>query len=102
MALFNREILALARESRGFTQLELSKLLNVEQGTISKIESGSIDISDDVDKLIPDALGYPRHLFAVDKKSNKGRRTLPKEIVFTGETTKRIYSKNDFCRMACQ
>lgn len=65
---FNREILALARESRGYTQSELSILLNVEQGTISKIENGNSDISFDMENLIPSVLDYPKDLFYSDKK----------------------------------
>jgi Zn-dependent peptidase ImmA (M78 family) len=40
---FNRHMMALARESRGITQSELSELLDVSQGTVSKIEAGLND-----------------------------------------------------------
>lgn len=68
MSTFNREILALARESRGYTQSELSILLNVEQGTISKIESGTTNISIDLENAIPPVLDYPKEMFYTDKK----------------------------------
>jgi transcriptional regulator with XRE-family HTH domain len=38
MQKFNTEILKLAREARYITQVELAKMLGVEQGTLSKIE----------------------------------------------------------------
>ncbi|MGY3131572.1 Zn-dependent peptidase ImmA (M78 family)/transcriptional regulator with XRE-family HTH domain [Bradyrhizobium sp. USDA 4503] len=37
---FNRHMMALARESRGITQSELSALMDISQGTVSKIEAG--------------------------------------------------------------
>jgi Zn-dependent peptidase ImmA (M78 family)/transcriptional regulator with XRE-family HTH domain len=40
---FNRHMMALARESRGITQSELSELMDVSQGTVSKIEAGVND-----------------------------------------------------------
>lgn len=40
---FNRHMMALARDSRGITQSELSDLLKVSQGTVSKIEAGIND-----------------------------------------------------------
>ena len=38
---FNRHMLVMARESRGFTQSGLAKKMGVSQGTISKVESGA-------------------------------------------------------------
>jgi Zn-dependent peptidase ImmA (M78 family)/DNA-binding XRE family transcriptional regulator len=40
---FNRHMMALARESRGVTQSDLSTLMQVSQGTVSKIEAGLND-----------------------------------------------------------
>lgn len=68
MATFNTEILALARESRGYTQAYLSDELKVEQGTISKIENGRLQVSEDLVKSIAKILDYPIELFYVDKK----------------------------------
>jgi Zn-dependent peptidase ImmA (M78 family)/transcriptional regulator with XRE-family HTH domain len=65
---FNREILALAREARGFTQVELSQILNIEQGTISKIENGTLAIPEHIEKIIPEVLDFPVELFYTDKK----------------------------------
>ena len=60
---FNVEILALTRESRGYTQTELSQLLNVEQGTISKIENGRLSINDELVEKVAQVLEYPLDLF---------------------------------------
>ena len=65
---FNREILALAREARGYTQSELSTILNIEQGTISKIENGTLVISEYIEKAIPEVLDFPKELFYTNKK----------------------------------
>ncbi|MBS1774416.1 MAG: ImmA/IrrE family metallo-endopeptidase [Bacteroidetes bacterium] len=68
MATFNTEVLALARESRGYTQAYLSDELKVEQGTISKIENGRLNVSEDLAKSIATFLDYPLELFYLDKK----------------------------------
>jgi len=68
MSNFNTEILALTRESRGYTQAQLSDILSVEQGTISKIENGRISINEDLIEKIVNVLEYPKQLFFSDKK----------------------------------
>jgi Zn-dependent peptidase ImmA (M78 family)/transcriptional regulator with XRE-family HTH domain len=60
---FNPEMLVLARESRGMTQLELAFLLGVEQGTLSKAESGMIPVSDEFVAKAAHALKYPPDFF---------------------------------------
>ncbi|WP_299619342.1 ImmA/IrrE family metallo-endopeptidase [Pelagibius sp.] len=40
MDIFNHHMMALARDSRGWTQSDLATLMSVRQGTISKYESG--------------------------------------------------------------
>jgi Zn-dependent peptidase ImmA (M78 family)/DNA-binding XRE family transcriptional regulator len=63
-ATFNPEMLILARESRGITQGELADKISVTQGTISKIESGVLEVSDREWEKIAEVLHYPRHFFS--------------------------------------
>jgi Zn-dependent peptidase ImmA (M78 family)/transcriptional regulator with XRE-family HTH domain len=62
--LFNRKLLSIARQSRNFSQAQLSEITGISQGHLSKIEHGTIsDPSDEyVDKL-SEALNYPRSFF---------------------------------------
>ena len=60
---FNHYMLTLAREARGLTQAELSELLGLGQGTVSKYETG---VNIPGDEFIVDAgraLGYPPEFF---------------------------------------
>lgn len=57
------ETIILARESRGYTQKELAVLLGVEQGTISKIEKGLLEPSENLLSQIIDKLDYPISFF---------------------------------------
>jgi Zn-dependent peptidase ImmA (M78 family)/transcriptional regulator with XRE-family HTH domain len=65
---FNPEMLVLARESRGCTQAELAKRVGVEQGAISKLESGFVFLSEDVLEKVAEALKYPILFFFQDEK----------------------------------
>jgi Zn-dependent peptidase ImmA (M78 family)/DNA-binding XRE family transcriptional regulator len=60
---FNPEMLVLARESRGLTQTELADLAVIQQGTISKIESGVLSASPEIVERFAKSLRYPRLLF---------------------------------------
>jgi Zn-dependent peptidase ImmA (M78 family)/transcriptional regulator with XRE-family HTH domain len=60
---FNPEMLILARESRGLTQADLAGAVSVQQGTISKIESGTLGPSPEVVERFANKLDYPRELF---------------------------------------
>lgn len=61
--LFNPEMLVLARESRSFNQTELAKLLNVRQGTISKLESGMLRPTTEIIDQLGETLNYPPEMF---------------------------------------
>src|SRR5258706_16413339 len=54
-------MLILARESRGHTQTDLARLVNLKQGTISKVEGGVLVPSPLQIKTFADALIYPSH-----------------------------------------
>jgi Zn-dependent peptidase ImmA (M78 family)/DNA-binding XRE family transcriptional regulator len=60
---FNPEMLILARESLGLSQTELAERVNVNQGTISRIEGGILTPSEDLLKTFVTALEYPEHFF---------------------------------------
>src|ERR1043166_256569 len=60
---FNSEMLVLARESRGYTQTELAPKLEVQQGTLSRIESGAITPADEFLERAAHALDYPLEFF---------------------------------------
>lgn len=92
----NREMIALARESRGYTQVELSNLLNVKQGTISKIENGAIEISEDVEEKLPVVLGYPKAMFYLDKKVIKVEGHYRKKVSLSVKEVKKYIAKMTF------
>jgi Zn-dependent peptidase ImmA (M78 family)/DNA-binding XRE family transcriptional regulator len=62
----NKEMVALARESRGMTQSELARALAVRQSTISKIEAGTLHPDQSTAHKLSAALGYPHDFFTQD------------------------------------
>lgn len=60
---YNHQMVILARESRGITQTALAPQLGIPQGTLSKVESGDVDITDDLAKAFSRALRYPVSFF---------------------------------------
>lgn len=68
MRKLNAEILRLAREARLLTQGELSELLGVEQGTLSKIEKDILPADDKLVEKIATTLELPTSFFYQDKK----------------------------------
>jgi Zn-dependent peptidase ImmA (M78 family)/transcriptional regulator with XRE-family HTH domain len=61
--LFNPDMLILARESRGYSQSELSGLISVNQATVSRIESGVLQPSQDLEVIFSKVLRYHPSLF---------------------------------------
>jgi Zn-dependent peptidase ImmA (M78 family)/transcriptional regulator with XRE-family HTH domain len=59
----NRQMIVLARESRGFTQQELADALGVNQSYICKIESGLLNVSAEYLEKIATTLKYPTEFF---------------------------------------
>lgn len=59
----NPEMIVLARQSRGLTQLELASRLGVTQGWLSRVESGLRDVSRDKLTDLARELGYPIEFF---------------------------------------
>src|SRR5690242_17541142 len=64
MKTFNPAMLTLARESRGLTQAELGEKAQLPQGTISKLESGALSLTDVLVKALSRVLDYPESFFA--------------------------------------
>ena len=60
---YNPAMITLARESRGINQTELATRLRVPQGTVSKLESGALPITNELLVLIARELGYPTTFF---------------------------------------
>jgi transcriptional regulator with XRE-family HTH domain len=60
---FNPSMLILARESREMTQKELAEGISVNQGWLSRVESGVRDITDDILQRISQFLNYPIGFF---------------------------------------
>lgn len=59
----NHEMVTLARESRGMTQADLANETGLAQGTVSKIENGLLDLTEDSLEAVSSALRYPRTFF---------------------------------------
>jgi len=68
--LTNPEMLTLAREVRGMTQIELSILSKIDQGRISRYEGGVKQIPPDELEVIARALSFPVEFFFRDGKRN--------------------------------
>ena len=60
----NYQLITLAREIEGYTQKDFSSAIDVEQGTLSKVENGLLDKSAyDIVKKASYVLGYPEDFF---------------------------------------
>lgn len=60
---FNHHMLTLARDSRGVTQAELADRIGMGQGTLSKYETGVLEVPDDFATDAGTALQYPAKFF---------------------------------------
>lgn len=67
MPAFNREMLALARESRGLTQSQLAAKLGISQAEISKFENGLRIPSEKQTERMADVLGYTVDFFYLNE-----------------------------------
>lgn len=65
----NPAMLRLAREARGLTQKELATKLEIEQGTLSKFETGSQSPSEQLLLHIASQLHFPTNFFYSTKES---------------------------------
>jgi Zn-dependent peptidase ImmA (M78 family) len=60
------QMVILARESRGLSQSALAAHMGIAQGTLSKVENGQADATDEFVEKLSDALGYPPAFFFDD------------------------------------
>jgi len=86
----NPQLVILARESRGLGQKALAETLKVSQGTISKIETGLIPLSDEMIEMLSEVLDYPEHFFRQEGKSagigiaeifHRKRQSVPQRVL---------------------
>ena len=60
---FNADLLRVARQVRGWSQVELSRNSGVSQANLSKLENGLIGPTEDVLDKVAKALHFPQTLF---------------------------------------
>jgi Zn-dependent peptidase ImmA (M78 family)/transcriptional regulator with XRE-family HTH domain len=68
MSKLNPQMVRLARESRGITQLEWAEAAKVAQGTISKLELGDKDVASETTERLAEAVHYPPSFFFLDEQ----------------------------------
>lgn len=69
MGRFNHHMLTLARDSRGLTQADLAEIIDMGQGTLSKYETGVLEVPDDFAEVAGSALNYPASFFFQNGRS---------------------------------
>lgn len=60
---FNPELAKLARQARGYSQIDLAKHSGLTQAAVSKLENGLIPPSDDALEKLASALRFPKSFF---------------------------------------
>lgn len=97
----NPRMLILARESRGLSQSELSKRLNISQGKLSKAEKGEQSINDTTLLELAKKLRYPEQFFYQQTPSSpvshyyyRKRITISKKVMAKMESTIKIFRNN--------
>ncbi|MDT8068443.1 MAG: XRE family transcriptional regulator [Terriglobia bacterium] len=68
MGSFNREMLILARESRGYSQSELAGEIGINQATLSKIENGLREPTDEQIRRFAAFLGFRKEFFFLPER----------------------------------
>lgn len=69
--MFAYKNLRLARDSRMMSQSELAELTNISQATLSKIEKGMVNVTDNQLKTLSETLEYPVSFFETDIPSSQ-------------------------------
>ncbi len=75
----NHELILLARDYRNLTQNQLSKVLGIKQGTLSKIENGVLPVYEEscLASEISIKLNFPIKFFLQDIKYNRNLDIIP-------------------------
>jgi len=63
MTPINPNMLILARQSRGYTQQQLANLIDIDQGNLSKMEQGLLNIPPKLISKVTQCLSYPSAFF---------------------------------------
>ena len=66
--IFNREMLIIARHSRGLNQGELAEAISISHTRLSRIECGLANASDEIIKLFSQYLDYPEDFFYMNEE----------------------------------
>lgn len=86
---FRPELLTLARQSRGLTQIDLARLTNISQPTISRLEEHSSPSDEQLTRL-SEALNYPPAFFrqpdpiygfGIGELFHRRRKTIPAKVL---------------------
>jgi Zn-dependent peptidase ImmA (M78 family) len=99
--IINPQMLILARESRGFSQSELSKRLNISQGKLSKAEKGEQTINDAILDQLSNELDYPILFFyqltptsPVSHYYYRKKVTISQKVMVRMESSIKIFRNN--------
>ena len=96
----NPQMVTLARESRGLSQVELAERSGLSQATISKVEGGIIDASEDVAIKLASAVDYPHsfltqreELYGIDTSVlyHRKRESLPAKLLHKTHAMVNVY-----------
>lgn len=99
---YNFKMVTLARESRGLTQSQLAALISgLNQGNLSKMEKGILNLNDETITKIAKQLDYPLEFFRkeepkqdINKYYYRKRQTIPKKNLMA------IEAKIDIIRLS--
>lgn len=64
----NRDIIKLARQSRGLSQKDLASKLQIKQGTYSKIENEFLSVDENFINNLSQILNYPKNFFLQNRE----------------------------------
>ena len=99
---FNPEMLVVARESRDYSQTDFAKLVRIQQGTLSKIESGILPPSEDLVRTFAEAVGYSTDLFYQSERAYGFNSTVyfhRKRQSLSEKTLRRLHAQMNLTRM---
>jgi Zn-dependent peptidase ImmA (M78 family)/transcriptional regulator with XRE-family HTH domain len=96
----NPDFIILAREARNHTQKEFANLLDVEQGTLSKIENGILPVSGILFEKICTVLNFPPEFFIQTKQPDRIQGHYRKKVSVAVKELKRAQALMTIMEMA--